>query len=236
MSFVRTQYTTVYQPRPISKDVLKSLVGELESFKAGLQTTSRLIKSRAISHEKITTLQGPECWKVVDPHPLSGLEHLEIELLITESNDKSCELHVEFRANHIFLSVSDIGTSWGRGVHEEMRHILDKYGISTNGFREKIHSSYGFIVILQNIILAVSVAAFSTFLAGHGNGYLYTSVALFFSGAVPAFVNVFRHFFPPKKQPIVQEAAPKRMSFPFTEASAVISFIGAIISLAKELL
>lgn len=212
MSFVRTQYTTGYQPRPISKDALRSLIEELESFKAGLPTTSRLIKSRAISHEKITNLQGPECWKVIDPHPISGLEHLEIELLLTESNEKSCELHVEFRANHIFLSVSDIGTSWGRSVHEEMRHILDKYGISTNGVRERIRRSYGLIVILQNVILAVSVAAFSIFLAGYGNSYLYTSIALFFSGAIPSFINAFRHFFPPKMQPILQESPPCQAS------------------------
>ena len=74
MPNVRTQCREAYTPRAISKGILKALVEALVDFKPGLPTTSRKIKARAISAGKSTELEGPECWKVTDPHSLAELE------------------------------------------------------------------------------------------------------------------------------------------------------------------
>jgi hypothetical protein len=116
MNYVRAHYSQIYAPRTISKELLKSLVAALGEFKSGLPTSSRKIKARAISHGKITDLEGADSWKVIDPHSLAELEHVHVELLLTLTEQKSCEPHVEFRSEHIFLSVSDIETGWGKSV------------------------------------------------------------------------------------------------------------------------
>src|SRR6266853_90571 len=113
MTNVRTQYREAYAPRTISKAFLRALVEALVDFKPGLPTRSRKIRAKAISAGKITELEGPESWKVTDPHSLAELDHVRVELLLTSAEHRSCELHVEFRSGHITLGVSDNETGWG---------------------------------------------------------------------------------------------------------------------------
>ena len=98
---VRTHYWERYAPRTISKSLLRSLVETLDQFKPGLNTVSRKIKVRAISHAKITDLEGSQSWKVTDSHSLAELEYLHTELLLVANATDSCELHIEFRGEHV---------------------------------------------------------------------------------------------------------------------------------------
>src|SRR3977135_2884878 len=120
MTSVRTQYREAYAPHTLSKALLRALVKALVDFKPGLPTTSRKIRARAISAGKTTDLEGPECWKVTDPHSLADLQHVRVELLLMYSEHRRCEIHVEFRSGHVFLGVSDYDTGWGKGVFEDM--------------------------------------------------------------------------------------------------------------------
>src|SRR4051812_14941901 len=102
---VRTHYVEQYPPRTISRDLFRKLVESFDQFKVGLPTSARKIKAQAISHGKITNLEGIQSWKVVDSHALSELEHVHVELLLVSAQPTdSCEIHIEFRATHIGLS------------------------------------------------------------------------------------------------------------------------------------
>ena len=113
MTNVRTQYREAYAPRTISKAFLRALVEALVDFKPGLPTRSRKIRAKAISAGKITELEGPESWKVTDPHSLAELEHVRVELLLTSAEHSSCELHVtrshRFKEQIVIAIQSDIG-------------------------------------------------------------------------------------------------------------------------------
>src|SRR5437773_3063493 len=177
MPNVRTQCREAYTPRAISKGILKALVEALVDFKPGLPTTSRKIKARAISAGKSTELEGPECWKVTDPHSLAELENVRVELLLASTDHRKCELHVEFRSGQILLSVSDIETSWGKSVFEDTRVLLSELGISSKGFNERLRNANGLLDIFQNVLLALAVAVFAVWLTGRRTIYLYASLA-----------------------------------------------------------
>lgn len=235
MTNVRTQYREAYAPRIISKSLLRGLVEALADFKPGLPTTSRKIKARAVGGGKVTDLEGPESWKTIDPHSLAELENVRVELLLTSAERRSCELHVEFRSGQILLSVSDAETGWGKSVFEDARILLRTLGISPDGFSEKLRKAYGLLDIFQNVLLALSVAVFSLWLTGLGANYLIASVALFIAGAMPALTRSFYFFAPPRKVPIFQETVTKSRNFPWTEATAVLSFLTGVLQLIKAL-
>ena len=236
MTNVRTQYREAYAPRTISKALLKALVEALVDFKPGLPTTSRKIKARAISAGKITDLEGPECWKVTDPHSLAELEHVRVEHLLTSSEHRRCELHVEFRSGQISLSVSDIETGWGKGVFEGTLNLLSSLGISSKGLNERLRRAYGLLDIFQNVLLVLSVALFAVWLTGKGISYLSACLALFIAGVMPAMIRSFHFFSPPKKAPIIQETVAKSRNFPWAETTAVLSFLAGVLQLAKALI
>src|SRR3989442_1279213 len=178
MPNVRTQCREAYTPRAISKGILKALVEALVDFKPGLPTTSRKIKARAISAGKSTELEGPECWKVTDPHSLAELENVRVELLLASTDHRKCELHVEFRSGQILLSVSDIETSWGKSVFEGTRVLLSELGISSSGFNERLRKAYGLLDIFQNVLLALATSRDKLLSQAHviatGAGYKIT--------------------------------------------------------------
>jgi hypothetical protein len=235
MSNVQAQYRQVYAPRTISKALLKALVEALVDFKPGLPTTSRKIMARAISAGKITDLEGPESWKVTDPHSLTELELVRVELLLASAQDRRCELHVEFRSGRILLNVSDIETGWGKGVFEDMRNLLRTFGISSKGLNEQLRKAYGVLDIFQNVLMALSVAVFAIWLTGRGTTYLYASLALFIASVTPVLTRSCSLFSPPKKAPIFQETVAKSRNFPWAEATAVLAFLTGVLQLAKEL-
>src|SRR2546430_7015698 len=186
MPNVRTQCREAYTPRTLSKAILKALVEALVDFKPGLPTTSRKIKARAISAGKSTELEGPECWKVTDPHSLAELENVRVELLLASSDHRRCELHVEFRSGQILLSVSDIETSWGKSVFEDTRVLLSELGISSKGFNERLRKAYGLLDIFQNVLLALAVAVFPVWPPGRGTDLFFRYLALFVAGGIPS--------------------------------------------------
>jgi hypothetical protein len=236
MANVRTQYREEYAPRTTSKAALKALVEALVDFKLGLPTSSRKIRARAISAGKTTDLEGPESWKVTDPHSLGDLQQVRVELQLLYSEHRRCEIHVEFRSGHTLLSVSDSDTGWGKGVFEEMRSLLGALGISAKGFNEILRKAYGLLDIFQNVLLVFSVAVFAVWLSGRGASYLYASLALFVAGVMPAMTHSFRFFSPPRKALIFQEAAAKSRNFPWAEATAVLAFVTGVLELARALI
>lgn len=235
MNYVRTQDWARYVPRTIGKDFFKSLVEALDQFKPGLETTSRKLKAKAISRGKITELEGNQAWKVTDSHSLPEIEHLQVELLLTENEKQSCELHIEFRAEHIFISVSDIGTDWGKSVVEEAAHLLRTMGISLRDWKDIFRKSYSILEILQNLLLVFSAFVFSAWLTNSEELYLYSAIGFLISGSVPTLKKLFYFFKSPKKISVIQETVPKKRRLPWLEASAVISFLVSVLSLVKEL-
>jgi hypothetical protein len=235
MNNVRTQYRDAYAPRALSKAILKAFVEALVDFKPGLPTTSRKIRAKAIGSGKITELEGPESWKVTDPHSLAELEQVRVELLLASTEQRKCELHVEFRSGQILLSVSDFETGWGKGVFEDARILLSDLGISSDGFNERLRKAYGLLDIFQNVLLALSVAVFAVWLMGRGATYLYASLALFVAGVMPALIRSYYFFSPPRKTPIFQETVAKSRNFPWAEATAVLAFFTGVLQLAKAL-
>jgi len=236
MVSVRTQYREEYAPRTTSKAALKALVKALADFKPGLPTTSRKIKARAISAGKTTDLEGPESWKVTDPHSLADLQQVRVEIQLVHSEHRRCEVHVEFRSSHTLLSVWDQDTGWGKGVFEDMRTLLRELGVSSRGFNEILRKAYGLLDIFQNVLLAFSVAIFAVWLGGRGASYLYASLALFVAGVMPALTQSFRFLSPPRKALIFQEAVAKGRNFPWAEATAVLAFVTGVLQLAKAVI
>ena len=205
MNYVDTHYSQHYAPRTISKETFKSLVEALVRFKPGLPTSERKIKAYAIGPGKQTYLEGAESWKVIDPHSLIELERLQVQLLLSSTEGRSCELHVEFLSNHIWLDVSDRATGWGKSVYEEMWYLLDSLGISSKGFKAEMQAFYFILAINQNVILAISVSLFAFWLTHHNRASLYASIGLFLAGAMPAAMRTVEFFSPPNKIPIIEE-------------------------------
>ena len=236
MANVRTQYREEYAPRTTPKAALRALVEALADFKPGLPTSSRKIRARAIGAGKTTDLEGPESWKVTDPHSLADLQQVRVELLLTRSEHRRCEIHVEFRGGHTLLSVADFDTGWGKGVFEDMRTLLGSLGVSSKGFNEFLRKAYHLLDIFQNVLLVFSAAVFAVWLSGRGATYLYASLALFVAGVMPAMTQSFRYFSPPRKALIFQETVAKSRNFPWAEATAVLAFVTGVIQLAHALI
>jgi hypothetical protein len=211
-------------------------VEALADFKPGLPTSSRKIRARAISAGKTTDLEGPESWKVTDPHSLADLQQVRVELLLARSEHRRCEIHVEFRGGHTLLSVADFDTGWGKGVFEDMRTLLGSLGVSSKGFNEFLRKAYHLLDIFQNVLLVFSAAVFAVWLSGRGATYLYASLALFVAGVMPAMTQSFRYFSPPRKALIFQETVAKSRNFPWAEATAVLAFVTGVIQLAHALI
>lgn len=231
----RKLYRDVYVPRTISKAILKAFVEALVEFKPGLPTTSRKIRARAISAGKSTELEGPESWKVTDPHSLAELEQVRVELLLGSTELRKCELDVEFRRGQIVLSVSDVETGWGKSVFEEARALLGNLGAFSSGLNEKLRRAYGLLDIFQNVLLALSAAVLAAWLTGRGTSYLYASLALLVAGVMPVLTRSYYFIYPPRKTPIFQEAVAKSRNFPWTEATAVLAFFTGVIQLVRAL-
>jgi hypothetical protein len=233
---VRTQQWQLYAPCAISKATFRALVERLDKFKPGLATTSRKIKAKAISHAMITDLERADSWKVTDSHFLPELELLQVELLLEANATDSCELHIDFRSERILLSVSDIQTGWLKAVFDEARQLLEDLGVTRRGWKDALGKTYALLQILQILLMAAAVAVFAVWVSRGGDAYLYSSVGFFIAAVIPTLHQVLYFFRPPKKTPIIQEAAPSIRRFPWTEAAAVLGFLAGILGLIKELI
>jgi hypothetical protein len=236
MAQIRKQFKEVYAPRTISKALLKALVQALAEFKPGLPTTSRKLKVKAIGAGRASELEGPQSWKVIDPHSLAELEQVRVELVLASAERSSCELHIEFRTGYIALSVADVETGWGKSVFEETRILLKNLGISSSGLNEKLRKAYGLLEIFQNVLLTLSVAVFALWLANEDGTYLFASLALLVAGIMPALTRAFHFLRPPRIAPIFQETVARSRNFPWTEATAMLAFATGVLQLLRALL
>jgi hypothetical protein len=236
MAQIRKQFKEVYAPRTISKALLKALVQALAEFKPGLPTTSRKLKVKAIGAGRASELEGPQSWKVIDPHSLAELEQVRVELVLASAERSSCELHIEFRTGYIALSVADVETGWGKSVFEETRILLKNLGISSTGLNEKLRKAYGLLEIFQNVLLTLSVAVFALWLANEDGTYLFASLALLVAGIMPALTRAFHFLRPPRIAPIFQETVARSRNFPWTEATAMLAFATGVLQLLRALL
>jgi hypothetical protein len=236
MAQIRKQFKEVYAPRTISKALLKALVQALAEFKPGLPTSSRKLKVKAIGAGRASELEGPQSWKVIDPHSLAELEQVRVELVLASAERSSCELHIEFRTGYIALSVADVETGWGKSVFEETRILLKNLGISSSGLNEKLRKAYGLLEIFQNVLLTLSVAVFALWLANEDGTYLFASLALLVAGIMPALTRAFHFLRPPRIAPIFQETVARSRNFPWTEATAMLAFATGVLQLLRALL
>jgi len=236
MAQVRNQYKEVYAPRTISKALLKALVEALAEFKPGLPTTSRKLKVKAIGAGRASELQGPEAWKVIDPHALAELEQVRVELVLGAAERRNCELHIEFRSGYIALSVADVETGWGKSVFEDTHTLLKNLGITSAGWNERLRKFYGLLEIFQNVLLALSAAIFALWLAREEASHLFASLALLVAWVMPALTRAFHFLRPPRTAPIFQETVARTRNFPWAEATAVLAFATGVLQLARALL
>lgn len=233
MNQVRKQYKEVYAPRTISKALLKALVEALAEFKPGLPTTSRKLKVKAFGAGRASELEGPEAWKVIDPHALAELEQVRVELALGAAERHSCELHIEFRSGYIGLTVADVETGWGKSVFEETRVLLKNLGISASGWNEKLRKVYGLLEIFQNVLLALAAAVFALWLASERGSHLFASLALLVAGVMPALTRALHFLYPPRTAPIFQETVARGGNFPWAEATAVLAFATGVLQLIR---
>src|SRR2546430_1637627 len=115
------------------------------------------------------------------------------------------------------------------------RGLRASLGISSKGLNERLRRAYGLLDIFQNVLLVLSVAVFAVWVTGKGISYLYACLALFIAGVMPPMIRSFHFFSPPKKAPIIQETVAKSRNFPWTEATAVLSFLAGVLELVKAL-
>lgn len=236
MAQPRKQYKEAYPPRTISKALLKALVEALAEFKPGLPTTSRKLKAKAIGTGRASELEGPESWKVIDPYALAELDQVRVELVLGAAERRSCELHIEFRASYIALSVADVETGWGKSVFEDTRALLKHLGVSPTGWSERLRKTYGLLEIFQNLLLALSAAIFALWLVREAATHLFTSLALLVAGVMPALTRALHFLNPPRTAPLFQEAVARSGNFPWAEATAVLAFATGLLQLARALL
>lgn len=235
MAQARNQYKEVYAPRTISKALLKALVEALAEFKPGLPTTSRKLKVKAIGAGRASEHEGPEAWKVIDPHALAELEQVRVELVLGATDRHNCNLHIEFRSGYIALSVADVDTGWGKSVFEDTRTLLQNLGVTSAGWNERLRKFYGLLEIFQNVLLALSAAIFALWLARGAASHLFASLALLVAGVMPALTRAFHFLRPPRTAPIFQETVARTRNFPWAEATAVLAFATGVLQLARAL-
>lgn len=235
MAQVRKQYKEAYAPRTISKALLRALVEALADFKPGLPTSSRKLKVKAIGAGRTSELEGPESWKVIDPHALAELEQVRVELVLGAGEQRNCEVHLEFRSGYIALSVADAGTGWGKSVFEDTRTLLRKLRISPTGVNEQLRRFYGLLEIFQNVLLALSAAIFALWLVRAEAAHLFASLALLVAGIMPALTRAFHFLRPPRTPPIFQETVTRAGNFPWTESTAVLAFATGVLQLIRAL-
>lgn len=230
MSNKRMQRWRVAPPKSISVQLLQDIVESLGNFMPGLQTIDRPIETKVISNGEQNIKSGADSWKAYQPFALDKIEHIQFELTLKQDEKKSCQLHVELRRNHVFLSVSDIGTGWLDAVFEQMERTLKSYGLFKSELGYKLTSS---ILRLQNVFLVLGTAL-ALFPEVSGLNLFYVGVFLVITGIIPTLSDIFRIFFPQKPIQVLEEKA----TLPIVNIEKIATWVGLIsgvVALGKEL-
>lgn len=231
MSHAQTQRWRTSPPKTISVKDFNSLVNDLDDFLPGLQTIRRSTRAKVISEDGINKLEGIGAHKVHQPFVHNKIEHLQFELTLYKTDKESCELHVEFRKNHVMLSVSDIGTGWRDAVFEEIERRLKRKGLFKGELINKLTST---LIRLQNIFLISGASLLLLTNIKEDIDFKYFSISLILTGLVPALSDIYRLYFPPKPISVLED----KTSFPIWNIERFAMWIGTfsgIVTLAKEL-
>ncbi|NTU50087.1 MAG: hypothetical protein HGA87_04240 [Desulfobulbaceae bacterium] len=229
MNNVRGQRWRVSSPKTVSVSTFRSIVESLVDFMPGLETTKRSLRARAIADGQLRDLEGEDCWKVYQPFVLLKIEHLQIELTLHKNETSSCELHVEFQKNHIFLSVSDIGTGWRDAVFEEAERKLKSFGLFKGEWLNKLTYT---ISRLQNVFLVLGAGL----LISPPNTKInltYFAISLLATGIIPIIGDIFRLYFPKKPAFVLEERVPFHL-VSIEKAALWIGIISGMVTLLKE--
>ncbi|MBJ6954346.1 hypothetical protein [Vibrio cholerae] len=230
MSRQRMQRWRVSPPKTISVKLFQKLVESLVSFMPGLSTIERLVETTVIANGQQNVVSGFDSWKAYQPFPLDKIEHIQFELTLKKSDHESCQLHVEFRQNHIFLSVSDIETGWRDAVFEEMERKLKSAGLFKGELGYKLTST---ILRLQNIFI-VTGTMLILFPEHKGLNLFNVGICFIATGVVPVVSDIFRIFFPQKPIQVLEE----KIVLPnvnIEKSAAWVGLVSGVVTLAKEL-
>ena len=226
---MQRQRWRISPPKTISVDVFQHLIEESSSILTSLGTSNRTITSKAIADGKIREVEGDECSGVFEPFSFEKIEEISYEVTLYKNDSESCQIHVEFRKEHIYLSVSDIGTGWMDAVFEAMERKLKASSLFKGEWQYKI--TFG-LIRLQNIFL-VSGAVLLIHPISENIDFSYVAVSLIITGAIPAINDLYRLFRPRKPIQVIDD----HPSLPTTEIEKVGLWLGitsAVVALAKE--
>ncbi len=226
----RMQRWRLSPPKTISVKLFQNLVESLANFMPGLATSERSVITVVVANGQENILSGFDSWNAYQPFALDKIEHIQFELTLKKNENESCQLHVEFRRNHIFLSVSDISTGWLDAVFEEMERKLKSLGLFKGELGYKLTST---VLRLQNIFLLVGTI-FLLFPMQMELNLFYVGVCLVLTGIVPVISDIFRIFFPQKPIQVLEE----KTILPIVNIEKVAIWVGLIsgtVALIKEL-
>ena len=220
----------VSPPKTISVKLFQKVVESLDNFMPGLSAIQRSVETVVIANGQQSVASGFDSWKAYQPFALDKIEHIQFELTLKKSAHESCQLHVEFRQNHVFLSVSDIGTGWLDAVFEEMERKLKSAGLFKGELGYKLTST---ILRLQNIFLVVGTV-FVLFPKYQDLNLLYVGICCIATGVVPVISDVLRIFFPQKPIQILEEKTVLPI-FNIEQAATWVGLVSGVVALVKEL-
>ncbi|CAH8242678.1 conserved hypothetical protein [Vibrio aestuarianus] len=229
MSTQRMQRWRLSPPKTIAVKLLQEIVESLDSFMPGLSTTERLVETVVVANGKRNALVGFDSWKAYQPFALDKIEHIQFELTLKLNEHDSCQLHVEFRQEHIYLSVSDVGTGWLDAVFEEMERRLKSIGLFKGELGYKLTAM---LRRLQNVFL-VAGAVLVIYPKQGELDFFYVGLFLIVTGVIPVLSDIFRIFSPLKPIQVIEE----KSAFPIVNIEKAATWIGIVsgtVALAKE--
>jgi hypothetical protein len=196
----------------------------------GIQAVKRSIQTKVMGDGREIVLNGTESWKAYQPFSLQKIEHIQFELTLAKDDLNSCQIHVEFRKKHIFLSVSDHGTGWLDAMFEEMERTLKSNGLFKGELAYKLTST---ILRLQTVFLVVG-AALILLPIHYDLNLFYVGLSLTVTGIVPVFSDIYRIFSPQKPIQVLEEK-PSVAIVNIEKIAIWVSLISGAVTLVKEL-
>jgi hypothetical protein len=225
----RMQRWRVAPPKTISVKLLQSVISSLNDFMPGITTVERFVKTDVVADGLTNTISGSDSWKAYQPFSLDKIEHIQFELTLKKDDVNSCQLHVEFRKNHIFLSVSDHGTGWLDAVFEEMERTLKSNGLFKGELGHKLTSV---VLRMQNLLLLTGLALLIS--PEHFDlNLFYVGAFLIVTGIVPVLSDTYRIFFPRKPIQVIEEKT--NIAVVNVEKIALwVGLVSGLVALGKE--
>lgn len=219
----------VAPPKTISVKLLQSVIESLNDFMPGITTVERFVKTDVVADGLTNTISGSDSWKAYQPFSLDKIEHIQFELTLKKDDVTSCQLHVELRKNHVFLSVSDHGTGWLNAVFEEMERILKSNGLFKGELGHKLTSV---VLRMQNLLLLAGLALLIS--PEHFDlNLFYVGAFLILTGIVPVLSDIYRIFFPRKPIQVIEEKT--NIAIVNIEKIALwVGLVSGLVALVKE--